>query len=79
MRDGEIIELRRRQRVGGDLQHGHRHRGRFEPHDHGRRNIGRQRFDDRLRNRRDFGLGAGEVDSVLKKDIDDADAVVGVA
>ena len=59
--DRQVIQFRLRQCIGSHLEHGHRHRGGFEAHDHGRGDVRRQRLDDRLRNRRDLGLGAGEV------------------
>ena len=42
-----------------------------QPHDHRRVNIGRQRLDGCLRNRRNIGFTATQVDAVLKINIDD--------
>ena len=76
---GEIIELRGRQVVGADFEHGHRYGGWRETHDHGRRNIRRQRLDDILRYAHDICFCPAHVDSVLKKNIGDAAAKVGMA
>src|SRR5262249_11931171 len=75
---GKIIELRGRHRLGADLKHGHRYGGWRETHDHRGRDIRRQRLHDILRNADDIRFGPAHVDAVLKKNIGDAAAVVGV-
>ena len=63
--NGEVIEFRRGQRLGRNLQGGHRYLRGEQPHDHRRVNIRRQRLDGRLRNRCDIGFAATQVDAIL--------------
>ena len=77
--EGEVEHRRRRQIFIGDLKQRHRHRRGVEAENHWRRNIRRQRLDDGLRNRDDFSLGRRNVALRLEINLDDADAVVGVA
>ena len=72
----KIVEVCRRHLVRGNLQAGNRYLRGFQPHDHGRRNIRRQRLDNRLGYGCDFRFCAREVGVGLKKNIRDADAVV---
>src|SRR5262245_63908515 len=75
---GKIVELGWRHTLGADLKHGYRYGGWCQTHDHGGRNIVRQRLDDVLRNTHDIHFCSADVDSVLEKNVRDAAAVVGV-